>query len=109
MINLIGIWLVMVLMSEFVAQRERAKNFSEQVKHKLGSDVDWEGELPPSLKFVARAGKKAEMRLEYITADDKFDLYDRDVKTRENKNIGSYSPTESSPDEVVTAIRTYIG
>jgi len=103
--------------SESVSQRDRAKQFADQIKSKLNSEfgdrIDWEGDSPPSLKFVIKNGdKKYEMRLEYLNGDD-FELYDRDAKTQRNETLGKYSsenittPNDPTPDQVVAKVKEY--
>ncbi len=104
-------------MSESGSQRDRAKQFADQVKSKINSEfgdrVDWEGDSPPSLKFVIKNGdKKYEMRLEYLNGDD-FELYDRDAKTQRNETLGKFSsqnitkPNDSTPDKVVDKVKSH--
>ena len=86
----------MIIMNDPVAQRERAIQFSDQVKVNLnaefGSTIDWESDSSPSLQFLIKTNKSYEMRLEYNTTDDSFVLYDRDAKTQRNETLGNFSP-----------------
>lgn len=83
-------------MSESPEKQDRAIQFSNQIKSTLdsefGSNIDWEGDSIPSLKFVIKNDKNYEMRLEYNATDDSFLLYDRDAKTQKNETLGISSP-----------------
>ncbi len=104
-------------MSESPQKRNKAIQFSNQVKSNLnsefGSNIDWEGDSDPNLKFIIKKDKKYEMRMEYNTTDDSFLLYDRDAKTRRNETLGTYSPAnittpnDSTVSEVVTKVKSY--
>lgn len=104
-------------MSDSVSQRDRAKDFSDQVKAGLNSEfasnIDWEGDSPPSLKFVIKKDKNYEMELKYNTEKDLFVLYDRDAKTQRNETLGEFSPANiTTPDDptvskIVEAVKSY--
>jgi len=106
-------------MSSSVEQRDRAIQFQGQVKSRLdsefGSNIDWEGDSDPSLKFVIKESKSYEMRLEYNATDDSFLLYDRDAKTQRNETLGNYSPSnittpnDPTPSEIVSKVKSYVG
>ncbi len=104
-------------MSESPEKRDRAIQFSNQVKSSLNSEyasnIDWEGDAPPNLKFVIKKDKQYEMKLEYNAAEDSFLLYDRDAKTQRNETLGTFSPAnittsnDSTVGEVVTKVKSY--
>ena len=104
-------------MSESPEKRDRAIQFSNQVKSTLdsefGSNIDWEGDSAPNLKFVIKKDKNYEMRLEYNATEDSFLLYDRDAKTQRNETLGTFSPanitTPNDPtvSEVVEKVKSY--
>lgn len=98
-------------MSEPIAQRERAKHFTNLVKASLNSEfnsnIDWEGYTEPGLQFVIKKNnKKYEMRLEYNATADTFVLYDRDTKTQKNEELGIFHPANitNSKDTTVSEI-----
>ena len=105
-------------MSDANSKRERAKHFSEQVtlkiNNKFGSDIHWESDRPPSLKFVIKRSKTLEMRLEYNDSKDVFELYDRDQKTQTGLTLGAFSPenitnpSDTTVQELVNSIIKYI-
>ena len=106
-------------MSEADSQRKRAIHFSEQVKSKLnnvfdGTQINWEADSPPSLKFVIVRPKHVEMRLEYNATSDNFELYDRDAKTQRNETLGTFSPAnitspgDPTPQQVVDKVKSYV-
>lgn len=104
-------------MSDSPAKQDRAIQFSNQLKSSLNSEfnsnIDWEGDSAPSLKFVIKKEKKYEMRLEYNSTDDSFLLYDRNAKTQRNETLGTFSPAnittpnDSTVDEVFAKIKSY--
>ncbi len=104
-------------MSESAEKRERAIQFSNQVKSTLNSEfesnIDWEGDSAPNLKFVIKKDKNYEMMLEYNATEDSFLLYDRDAKTQRNETLGTFSPTnitnpnDSTVSEVVEKVKSY--
>ena len=99
------------------SQRDRAKQFSDQVKKQLikkfDNDIDWEGDQPPSLKFLVKKEKRYEIRFEYKPAVDMFELYDRDAKTQRNETLGEFSPAnittpnDPTPSKVVEKVISY--
>ena len=99
------------------AKSKRAIHFADQVKASLnsefGSKIDWEGDSAPNLKFVIKTSKNYEMKLEYNATDDSFLLYDRDAKTQRNETLGNFSPVnttnpnDSTPSEIVNAVKSY--
>ena len=100
------------------AERERAKQFADQVKIKLSSEfgdkIDWENDSPPSLKFLVKTdSKNYEMRLEYKTGDS-FLLYDRDVNTQTGDDLGKFSsenittPNDPTPSKVVDKVISHV-
>ena len=105
-------------MSDPQAQRKRAIHFTDQLKSILdktfGHALHWEGENPPSIKWVIKKKKKYEMRLEYNPTNDTFLLYDRDAKTQRNEVLGTFSPVNiTSPDDktlskIVDAITEHV-
>ena len=104
-------------MSESPQKRDRAIHFSKQVKSGLdsefGTNIDWEGDSDPSLKFLIKKDKKYEMRLEYNATEDSFLLYDRDAKTQRNETLGTFSPANVTvPDDptasqIVAKVKSY--
>ena len=107
-------------MSEANSQRKRAIHFSEQVKNNLnksfdGTQINWEADSPPSLKFVIVRPTHKEMRLEYNATSDNFELYDRDAKTQRNETLGTFSPEnittpgDITPQEIVDKVKSYTG
>jgi len=107
-------------MSEADSQRKRAIHFSEQVKSNLnkafdGTQINWEADQPPSLKFVIVRPKHVEMRLEYNSSEDNFVLYDRDAKTQRNETLGTFSPEnittpgDITPQEIVDKVKSHTG
>ena len=92
-------------------KRERAIAFKNKVKASLdsefGSNIDWEGDSDPSLKFVVKTSKSYEMRLEYNATDDSFLLYDRDAKTQKNETLGSISPVNNAPSDVTDKVKSH--
>ena len=99
------------------SKRDRANHFGDQVKSSLnsefGSNIDWEGDAPPNLKFVIKTGKNYEMKLEYNATEDSFLLYDRDAKTQRNETLGTFSPAnitnsnDTTVSEVMKAIKSH--
>ena len=104
-------------MSESPEKRDRAIQFSNQVKSALSSEfdsnLDWEGDSAPNLKFVIKKDKNYEMKLEYNTKEDSFLLYDRDAKTQRNETLGTFSPAnittpnDSTVSKVVEKVKSY--
>lgn len=105
-------------MSESGSQRDRAKQFADQVKYKLNSEfndkIDWEGDSYPNLKFVIKTNsKKYEMKMEYNATEDSFSLYDRDLKTQKNETLGDFSPkdittpNDPTPTKVVDKVKSH--
>ena len=98
---------------------KRATHFKDKVKASIdsafSSNVDWERDHDPNLKFVIKTSKNYEMTLEYNATDDSFLLYDRDAKTQRNETLGSFSPAntsdpnDSTPSEIVNAIKSHVG
>ena len=93
------------------AKRKRAIHFQNQVKASLdsefGSNIDWEGDSDPSLKFVIKTSKSYEMKLEYNSSEDSFLLYDRDAKTQRNETLGSFSPVNNTHSEITGKVKSY--
>ena len=104
-------------MSESPEKRDRAIQFSNQVKStlnsELGSNVDWENDAPPNLKFVIKKDKKYEMMMQYNQEADSFLLYDRDAKTQRNETLGTFSPAnittpnDSTVADVVAKVKSH--
>lgn len=105
-------------MSDANSKRKRAIHFSDQVKAHINKvidsgNIDWEADRPPSLKFVVKAPKQAEMRLEYKDSQDVFVLYDRDQQTQVGATLGEYSPEnvttpgDTTAQEIANKVKEY--
>ena len=102
---------------KYLEKRDRAIQFSNQVKSTLNSEfdsnIDWEVDSAPNLKFVIKKDKKYEMMMQYNQEADSFLLYDRDAKTQRNETLGTFSPanitTPNDPTvgEVVAKVKSY--
>ncbi len=98
-------------MSESNDRYNNAKKIAEEsgtlLKNEFGSDLDWNSSPSTNLSFVVKKDKNYEIILEYNAADDLFLLYDKNARAQKDETLGTFSPTDATPSDIVKAVKNH--